>query len=248
MSQLMLHCGAQNVSYDEVAEVVTPEPTKTWFPIPHAVLIEVVRTALAKYGYSILSEAHGLWRDGSRYFGLMQIGDREDMEHAPVLGLRGCHDRVFNPSIAAGSGVFVCDNLSFSGEIVVSRRQTKNIMRDLPGLIEGIIGRMADEQARIDHRFATYKETELPSLYLHDLLVRAVDGKILNKTDITNVLAEVREPRFPEFKKHYLGTAYTAFNAFTTIMGQRNMFDRPRATELLHQMVDEFCGLDFSDK
>ena len=49
-----------------------------------------------------------------------------------VLGLRNSHDKTFPAGIVAGASVFVCDNLSFSGEIKFARKHTRFIVRDLP--------------------------------------------------------------------------------------------------------------------
>jgi hypothetical protein len=44
----------------------------------------------------IVTEAHGLSADGSRYFGLLQVvNGQEQADYSYVLGLRNSHDKRF---------------------------------------------------------------------------------------------------------------------------------------------------------
>ena len=42
--------------------------------------------------------------------------------------------------LAVGAAVFVCDNLSFSGEVRLARKHTAHFERDLPQLVGRTIG------------------------------------------------------------------------------------------------------------
>jgi hypothetical protein len=93
---LILHCGAQSVEREQVFEIVTPEATETWTPIPHAQLIETVELTLSASNLVIGSAAHSLSHDGARYFGLMEISSEIDADdYCWVLGLRNSHDKTF---------------------------------------------------------------------------------------------------------------------------------------------------------
>src|SRR3954466_3250288 len=98
---LVLHAGANPVSYDELRQVPTPEGTSTHVPIPHHELVELVRYTLGFFGHDIAEEAHAVTTDGTRYFGLMSLrspyGDYTD-----TLGLRNSHDKSFPIGIAFG--------------------------------------------------------------------------------------------------------------------------------------------------
>jgi hypothetical protein len=138
MPNLMLHCGAHTVDMEDVAVVVTPRATHTWTPIPHAQLIQTVQRALGAAGLCIGTQTHSLSHEGQRYFGLMEInGARSNDDYCWVLGLRNSHDKTFPAGIVAGASVFVCDNLSFSGEVKFARKHPRYIVRDLPLLTGG---------------------------------------------------------------------------------------------------------------
>src|SRR5882672_720909 len=152
-SNLILHCGAHAVEFDQVSRVKTPRATSTWQPIPHHQLIETVQRTLATTNLSIGTQAHSLTHDGSRYFGLMEVQSRKSNDdYTWVLGLRNSHDKTFPAGIVAGASVFICDNLSFSGEVKFARKHTRFINRDLPQLVERSIGLLMEKWHDQDKR------------------------------------------------------------------------------------------------
>ena len=68
------------------------------------------------------------------------LGHDHNEDYCWVLGLRNSHDKTFPTGIVAGASVFVCDNLSFSGEVKFARKHTRFIMRDLPMLTGRAVG------------------------------------------------------------------------------------------------------------
>jgi len=92
-----------------------------------------------------------------------------------VLGLRNSHDKMFPAGIVAGASVFVCDNLSFSGEVKFARKHTRFINRDLPQFVERYIGQLMSKWHLQDKRIGAYKVTEIEDRTAHDLIVRATE-------------------------------------------------------------------------
>src|ERR1700722_10364630 len=112
-TNLCLHCGARAVSRDQVATVPTPARTASWVPLPHERLLTGVQSALERVGLSVVTEAHGLTRDGDRYFGLLQLANgQDDQDFGLVVGLRNSHDKSCPAGLVLGASIFVCDNLS----------------------------------------------------------------------------------------------------------------------------------------
>ena len=73
-------------------------------------------------------------------------------------------DKTFPAGIVAGASVFVCDNLSFSGEVKFARKHTRYINRDLPQLTERAIGLLLakwhdqDKRGSCNNRGEDHKE------------------------------------------------------------------------------------------
>lgn len=240
-ANLCLHTGARKVDRDLLALVPTPARTPTWVPIPHERLLANVAGTLERAHMSVISEAHGLTPDGNRYFGLLQVqsGDNPS-DFGLVVGLRNSHDKRFPAGLVVGAGVFVCDNLSFSGEIKLARKHTVHVERDLPMLVERAVGRLSDLRQKQEHRFQTYKGTELSDTTAHDLIIRALDARVIPTTKVPEVLREWREPRHTEFRDSW--TAWRLFQAFTESL-KGNLAHLPKRSQALHGLMDVACGL-----
>src|SRR5262249_1673723 len=127
-ANLCLHAGAAAVERAAVELVKTPDKTDTWIPVPHATILREVEKVLTGNGMTVVSEAHGLARDGLRSFGLLQVANGPNSDDwGLVVGVRNSHDKSFPAALALGANVFVCDNLSFNGEIKLARKHTAYI-------------------------------------------------------------------------------------------------------------------------
>jgi len=211
----MLHCGSRHVDREQVESSLTPARTDTWVPIGHHRLLEQVEDSLAGVGLNVVNQAHALSADQRRYFGLLEVvNGQQHGDYGLVLGLRNSHDKSFPAALAVGSAVFVCDNLSFSGEITIARRHTRFIERDLPELVQRAIGRLGDLRGLQDQRITRYKATRLTDMRAHHLIIRALTARVLPATTIPKVVTEWRRPSHPEFAEGGR-TAWRLFNAVT---------------------------------
>ena len=248
MLNLMLHCGAQHAVRDAVAAAQTPEPTDTWHPIPHDALLTQVESTLADIGLQTVSEAHALGRDGDRYFGLLevrngQVHDDFQGDYALVVGLRNSHDQSYPAGLVIGSGVFVCDNLSFSGEVKFARKHTRHILRDLPQLVQAAVGRLGDIRQQQDQRIEAYQAHRLSDRNAHHLLVQLVDVGSLPVARLPIALREYRQPSHDSFLIDGKRTGWTLMNGVTEAFKGRNLDALPRRTQAMHGLLDTACGL-----
>jgi hypothetical protein len=205
--------------------------------------LEQVESTLAGSGMTVANEAHALWSDGLRYFGLLEVTNgRPHDDYGLVIGLRNSHDKSFPAALALGSATFVCDNLAFSGEVTIARRHTRFIERDLPRIVHTAVGRLADMRGQQDERIHSYKETELTDTSAHDLVIRAVDAGVLPVTQLPDVLSEWRMPSHEEFAADGK-TVWRFHNAMTHVWKGRNLAALPRRSQALHGLLDSVCGL-----
>jgi len=242
-SNLILHCGAARTERSELALVCTPDADNTWCPIPHQTLVAEVEGALTRANMRIVTEAHGLSADGARYFGLLQVANGDEQgDYSYVLGLRNSHDKRFPAGLVVGSSVFVCDNLSFSGEIKIARKHTRHIMRDLPGLVSGAVGQLGDRWHAQAERINSYRAHELNDAQAHDLVIRALDNRAITVTQVPAILEEWRTPRHPEFASNGK-TAWRFFNAVTEAAKGSGLWALSQRTQALHGLLDGEVGL-----
>lgn len=243
VARLMLHRGARPATRDDLARVATPPRTRTWVPVPHLALLDGVRAALDRAGLAVAAEDHALGRDGDRLFSLLRLAGAADAaDFAVTVGVRNSHDQSFPAGLVIGARVFVCDNLSFSGEVRLARKHTAHIARDLPQLIDAAVGRLGDLRRSQAARFAGYKRRELSDAAAHDLLVQVLDARVLPVTKLPLALAEWRHPRHAEFRDGGK-TAWRLFNAVTEAAKGGDLQTLPRRTQALHGLVDAACGL-----
>lgn len=242
-ANLCLHAGANAVPREALSSVHTPERTQTWVPIAHETLLSGVVDSLQSNGLRVVSESHALGKKGNRYFGLLQVANgKADDDFGLVVGVRNSHDKTFPAGIVVGASVFVCDNLSFSGEIKLARKHTVHVERDLPQLIARAMGKLTLHRDTQEQRFASYKATEFTDTQAHDLIIRAVDAQVCPVTMIPHVLAEWRNPSHPEFVACGK-TAWRMWNAFTeSLKGNLDML--PRRTQAAHGILDIACKID----
>jgi len=247
----MLHCGAHNVTRDQVIETKTPSPTDTWFPIAHNTLISRVEEALTTLNMRVVEQAHALTKEGNRYFGLLRVANCQKTaeDYAYVLGLRNAHDKAFTASLAVGASVFVCDNLSFSGEITIARKHTRFIEQDLPKLTGNAVGMLSNKWSVMNDRIAQYKQVMLADSTAHDFIIRAVDINACTLQQVPSILTEWRTPRHPEFGAEK--SAWRLFNAFTEAAKESSLTLLPQRTIRLHGLMDNqvgFAAASMSDK
>jgi hypothetical protein len=99
---LMLHAGANPVSYEELRAVQLPAATDTHVPIAHHEIVELMRYTLGFYHHDIVEEHHAITEGGGRYFGVMCLRSPYG-EYTDMLGLRNSHDKSLPIGIAFGS-------------------------------------------------------------------------------------------------------------------------------------------------
>lgn len=234
---MMLHCGANAATMEEVEHVVTPSPTDTWHPIPHHLLIQRTVAALTETGWNIKKAEFGLWGDeGEMMFALMNLtnGHQHD-DYGVSIGLRNSHNKRFCAGLAMGSNVFICDNLAFSAEVVFARKHTSRIMADLERLVFETVGKMAEAKRLQDERIAAYKLVAFTNAVVHDILIRSVDAKVMANSYIAKVLQEWREPRHEAFEPR---TAWSLFNSFTEVFKAIHPLDLGPRTTRLYGLMD----------
>ena len=241
MTGLMLHRGGQRKTREEVFAVPTPTETATYVPLPYESFLTRIEKQLRVEGMGIADESLALSANGQRMFGLLglEMPGHEERPYRCVLGLRNSYDKSVSTGVCIGASVFVCDNLSFNGEVTFSRKHTTNLMRDLSWLIVETISRLPGKFAAQSEAFEAYQNAPISDFQAHDLIIRMVDEGVINVGDIRNVLKEWREPRHAEFAQCGKN-AWRLFNAVTeTIKG--DLWRLPARTTRLHSMLNTVC-------
>jgi len=247
ISNLVLHCGSRACDRARLATVPCPPATETHHPIAHISLVEQVEKALLASQMRIVNESYGLTEDGSRMFGLLQVESSQELQdYAYVVGLRGSTDKTLASGVAIGASAFICDNLSFSSEIVFHRKYTKQIERDFPLMVATAIGQLGKRYGDQTKRIDTYKKTAI-SLRDADHLLAEIADDVFPWAKFPNIRAEFIKPRHAEFVPE---TVWALFNAVTEFLKPVNanskatsLWTLPARTGRLHKACDDYSGL-----
>lgn len=148
--------GQRRVSEAEVLAIPEPEWTKSWHPVGHGKVIEVLDRAVTDLGLEVAGKEYSLTAEGANMFGSWELHPVEEgADKVMLLGIRNSVNMSFALGITAGQRVFVCDNMVFSGDFITFRRHTGRL--DLDELkiiadhsIHQVIGRMEELAIWID--------------------------------------------------------------------------------------------------
>jgi len=212
---LVVHRGGWEATKADLAAVSVPEPTASYHPVPYTRFVEEVELHVPRFGLEVRSAEFALAREGGQMFGVLTCVNGKPMaDYALAIGVRNSYDRSLSVGLVAGTRVFCCDNLAFSGEVTMSRKHTVNVFRDLPDLIYRMLSQVSSMRDRIDGEVAAMKAQVLQPAQAHHLMVEAIRAHVLPASRLPKVLEAWEEPKYEEFKAR---SAWSLFNAFTEI-------------------------------
>lgn len=208
---LLLHCGSESATLDELASIPLPKETRSYKPVGHAELASM----LANMATSILPEfdlvntQFGLARDGQKMFGVHTFKNG-DSALGLSIGFRNSYDRSLSVGIAVGASVFVCDNLMLTGDLTVLRKHTANVLEDIDGLALSAIykSRRAFDQIKQDSELM--KEIPMSDDEAYRMLGLVYGRGIISPRQIPVVKREWLEPSHDAFKDRSLWSFYNA--------------------------------------
>ena len=240
-NDLCLQRGGKKVEWDEVRSVKVPVADGKWYPVSHDTVVNEVKRVVEMNNLEVRSLTHSLSQEGNRYFGIMQVarqGGNQD-SHGWVMGIRNSHDKRFAAGLVAGMSVFVCDNLSFSGEVKLARKHTVHIARDLPRLAHEAVAKLMGKWHAQDERVTVYRNKELTDDEALHMIVRSYDVGACSCAHIGKAIDEWRKPRHEAFQPR---TAWSLFNSFTEVLKGTELDLLSRRTTALHGLFDTHCG------
>jgi len=219
-SNLILHRGAKAVSVEDLQAYQAPPPEGRWYPISHGRVLSVVTDTLGEAGYTIEKQQLGVMRDGSRFFGTLDLGSPVADGVTLAVGLRSSVDKSFPLGFCAGSRVFVCDNLAFRSELLVRRKHTVFGERDFVRRIAEAVSSLPSFQEQEAHRIERMRSAELADDQADALILRGFERGIVGARELPRVLQQWRNPPHEEFRPR---TAWALLNAFTGAMKERGV-------------------------
>lgn len=219
MSQLIVHAGGREATLEEVMAVQAPPPEGRWFPISHSVVLDRVRSTLDEAGFVVAKERYALSQDNHRFFGVLDMQSQLSSGVALSVGVRNSTDKKFPIGFCAGSRTFVCDNLAFSADLLLSRKHTRNGAARFSEDIAAAMPKLEEFQDIEAYRIKRMKEAAVSDMQAESFILRAYDRGIISAQLIGDVLREWRIPSYEEFQPR---TLWSLVSAFTTVLGRES--------------------------
>lgn len=235
---LVCHRGARQVTREQLLTITCPEPQGRWRPVPFHQVLEYAERALTDAGYRLAKLGLALSRNDERFFGTLTLdcplGSGTDL----AVGIRSSHDQSLALGWCCGQRVFVCDNLAFSSDRVISRKHTAYGVNRYQEAICRVVSELGDYREFESARIRQMQRTELNDEQAESILLRAFEVGIIGPSALPQAIKQWREPSFGEF--YGSKTAWRLYNALTFALGKRartNPQAHARATIRLGTLV-----------
>jgi hypothetical protein len=231
-STLLNHRGGRDVLHCELAAIPAPPATETWFPIPHIEVLSAVQDTLIGGGFQINQVRLSLSGDDARFFGTLDLTHRvSDVAGGVTLavGVRNSIDKSFPIGFCCGTRVFVCDNLAFTSEIVVSKKHTRfGQERYLEGISRAVTGLHQYQQAAANW-IDRLQRWDLSEDAANSYLLRAYEQDIIGARLLPQIIKEWRQPVFDEYRPR---NAWSLWNCFTGVLSRTRQKSHPSQAAL----------------
>jgi hypothetical protein len=217
-SSLVTHCGARVVTREELDRVEAPSPTETWFPVKHSLVIDTVGRSLQEAGFRVERTQFALSRNDARLFATMDLASPLATGVNLAVGIRNSIDKSLPLGFCAGNRVFVCDNMAFRSELLVTRKHTRNGTTRFQEAICQATQSLVQFREVESQRIRRYQHLELTDVKADSILLRSYEQGVVSHRLLPRVIKEWRTPSFEEFADR---TAWSLLNAFTGVLGER---------------------------
>ena len=236
---LVTHCGAREVSREELDRIEAPPPTATWYPVKHSAVAESVGSLLKSGGFTIRKASYAVARHGARMFATLDLATPLSEGVALAVGIRNSTDQSFPLGFCAGSRVFVCDNLAFRAELLVTRKHTRFGQQRFREAIAQAVGSLSEFRRVEAERIGRFQALTLTSTQAESLMLRSFERGLVSHRWLPDIIREWRAP------SHDYGeepTLWRLFNAWTTVLGpvaRRNPQRYCALTMDLQRLIDD---------
>jgi hypothetical protein len=218
-ANLILHCGAREVTHEQLRAVPCPSPEGRWHPVPHAQVLDYALQALRDAGYELGAMSLGLSRGDARFFGTLTLATPLAPGVQLAVGVRSSLDKSISLQWCCGSRVFVCDNMAFRSEKVIARKHTVNGVLRYQEAICRAVSELASYREQEAARIRAMQLREVSDDFaLATLMKLYQDEGILSPHTLPVALKEWREPSFEGFADR---NVWRLFNACTYALGKR---------------------------
>jgi hypothetical protein len=202
-------------------------------------VLDRVSHSLEEAGYQVERCQLFLSRGDQRFFGTLDLSTSLAIGVNLVVGVRNSIDKSFPSAFCAGSRVLVSDAVAFTSELLVKSKHTLNGEQRFAKAVAEAVARLSDFRLEEAARIRKLQHMELADAWADSLILRAFEKDIVSTQLLPHIIREWRRPKFDEFRER---TAWSLWNAFTSVLAKR-MFKDPykfavQTMHLNHHLLD----------
>jgi hypothetical protein len=244
-TRLVLHCGAREITRQELEAIAPPPPTRSWVPIGHSAVLDMVAGAMRERGYEIVRTRIGVARNNHRLFATLDTTAQLNGGTVKLaVAVVNSTDKSLPMKFIAGLRVFCCDNLALRSDLMepVRRKHSKFGLDRFREALQLAVGGLDQFRAVERQRVARFQSTPVTDVEAESVLLRCFDRGVISYRLLPRAIAEWRKPSFPAFEPR---TLWSLENALTATLGpaQRSNPQRFVALSLsLQALLTEVSG------
>lgn len=153
-----------------VRSIQVPEKTRTYTPVSHGSVIDLVKESLKNKGLEIRSTDYRTTQNGNALQGIYHINHSTDNEMGMMFAFANSYDKTMRFKCAIGGYVFVCSNGMLRGDMATyNRKHSKNADED-------IFLELEQQMLIADNR---YKETVATKDIMKEIIISPLDARAI---------------------------------------------------------------------
>ena len=241
------------IDRNQLIELPAPNHTETHRPIKFSNLVERTEKTLNRHGYAIESEEFATSRKDQAFFGAFALrnlkADRNEIfkdDRRAFFGLQASYNKLLANRAAMGNHLMVCENLQINSEVVLSRKNTKNVDCELDAMLDNIVSKIATDQINSTARFDAYKRTEINNAAASNLVYELAEIDAIPQRSVFNVINEFRNQRHAEFKGRHLWNLHNSITENLKGSDLTKIGNRTMKAQARFDSIADFKALDFN--
>lgn len=196
------------INYEDLAEIPRPERTKTYEPVSHQAVIQTTKDiAQDVIGMTLLRQDISVSKDGNRMFFALSYQNGSG-DYNLCIGGRNSYDKSMAVGFAGGGSVVVCDNMMFTGNVVVMRKHTNKVWDDLSAKITQACMEVSNTYLAVQNDAEEMKRRIVSNKRGHEILGSIYGEKILNLSQFGAANRQWNNEDHPYFSERNFWSLY----------------------------------------
>lgn len=211
-ASMTLHCGAREVTREELALVPCPQAEGRWKPVAHSQVLDFALNGLTEAGYAVKSLKLGLSRNDQRFWGTIVLESQVVFGVSLAVAVASSTDKSVSLRWGYGHRVWVCDNGAWSMEKTIARKHTTNGVTRYQEAIVRAVSELDQYRQIEEERIKRLAAWEIDDTKAESLLLRCYEAGVLSVRTLPVALAQWRRPEYADFEPR---TGWSVYNAAT---------------------------------